>query len=120
RLTYPTSIDFDDAGAMYIAEAGFMDGDPVVPARILKLTGNDRQVVAENLKGPVTDILWHQGKLFISHRGKISVLADGRVKDLVTGLPSFGDHSNNQLAVGPDGKLYFGQGSATNSGVVGM
>jgi glucose/arabinose dehydrogenase len=38
----------------------------------------------------------------------------------VTGLPSYGDHTNNQMAAGKDGKIYFGQGSATNSAVVGI
>lgn len=45
---------------------------------------------------------------------------DGRVKDLVTGLPSYGDHFNAKLSIGPDGKLYVGVGTATNSGVVGL
>jgi hypothetical protein len=68
------------------------------------------------------DILWHNGGLYVSHRGKMpTVSADGTIKDLVTGLPSNGgDHFNNEMAIGPDGKLYFGQGTATNSGVVGL
>src|SRR5207248_2303776 len=78
------------------------------------------EVVADQLSGPVTGVLWHKGRLYISHRGKISVLEGGKVRDLVTGLPSLGDHHNNQLAAGPDGKIYFGQGTATNSGVVGL
>jgi len=124
-LQYPSSIEFDDRGAVYVAEAGNIDGDWVAPARVIKYTQVDattrtNEVVADNLMGPVTDLLWHQGKLFISHRGKISVIEAGKVKDLVTDLPSFGDHHNNQMTAGPDGKIYFGQGSATNSGVVGV
>jgi glucose/arabinose dehydrogenase len=77
--------------------------------------------VTDDLVGPVTDLLWHEGQLFISHRGRISILDDDdQVRDLVTGLPSQGDHHNNQLAAGPDGMIYFGQGTATNSGVVGI
>jgi glucose/arabinose dehydrogenase len=30
-----------------------------------------------------------------------------------------GDHQTNQIAFGPDGKFYFGQGTVTNSGVAG-
>lgn len=37
---------------------------------------------------------------------------------LVEGLPS-GDHHTNGPIVGPDGWIYFGQGTVTNSGVVG-
>ncbi len=125
-LQYPSSIEFDDRGAMYVAEAGNIDGDWVAPARVTKYTQTGpatrtNEVVADNLNGPVTDLLWHRGRLYISHRGKISVLLEkGKVQDLVTDLPSFGDHHNNQLTAGPDGKIYFGQGTATNSGVVGV
>src|SRR3954452_7094962 len=42
----------------------------------------------------------------------------GEVQDIVTNLPGKGDHQANYPVVGPDGKLYFGVGSATNSGVV--
>lgn len=120
-LAYPTSVEFDEAGAMYVAEGGFSYGDDVAPARVLRIDSNgSRQIVADELSAPVTDLLWHDGRLFISHRGKISVLEASGVRDLVTDLPSFGDHHNNQLAAGPDGKIYFGQGTATNSGVVGL
>jgi glucose/arabinose dehydrogenase len=126
-LNFPTSIEFDDRGVMYVAEAGEAPGADTAPARVLRLhpTGQPgvtrQEVVADQLCSPVNDILWHQGKLYISHRGKISVVErDGKVRDLVTGLPSYGDHTNNQMAAGRDGKIYFGQGSATNSGVVGI
>jgi glucose/arabinose dehydrogenase len=122
-LMYPSSIEIAGDGTIYVAECGHMPGDDSQPARILKLTGKgpgDRQVVASNLTPPITDLLWHDGKLYVSHRGKISVVEGSGVRDLVTDLPSMGDHSNNQMAIGPDGKLYFGQGSATNAGVVGL
>ena len=121
-LTYPTSITFDDGGAIYVAEAGYAYGDPIAPAQIVRLgTDGSRQVVASQLQGPITDILWHGGALYVSHKGKISrVESDGKIRDLVTGLPSYGDHHNNQMSVGPDGWIYFGQGTVTNSGIVGL
>lgn len=39
---------------------------------------------------------------------------------LASGLPSDGDHHNNKLTIGLDCLIYFGQGTATNSGVVGV
>jgi hypothetical protein len=39
---------------------------------------------------------------------------------LVDGLPSLGDHHTNGPLIGAGGWLYFGQGTATNSGVVGV
>jgi len=122
-LTYPTSVEFDDAGGMYIAEAGYSYGDETATPRILRVSPlGEVAVLAEGppLEGPVTDLLWHDGRLLVSHRGKISVVGPaGGVRDLVTDLPSTGDHHNNQMALGPDGMIYFGQGTLTNSGVVG-
>jgi glucose/arabinose dehydrogenase len=121
-LIYPTSVEVDDKGNLYVAEGGYVYGDHAAPARIWRIGGDgEAKVIAEQLNGPVTDILWHEGRLYVSHKTKISVVGeDGKVVDLVTDLPSLGDHFNNQLAVGPDGKIYFGQGVATNSGVVGV
>jgi glucose/arabinose dehydrogenase len=121
-LIYPSSVEFDDQGRLYVAEAGHVYGDPSAPARILRVDGAGQiEVVADQLNPPITDLLWHDGRLYISHRGKISALStSGAVEDLVTGLPSLGDHHNNQMTAGPDGKIYFGQGTATNSGVVGL
>lgn len=121
-LNWPTSVDFDESGNVYVAEAGYVYGDPFAPARIFRISPDGQlNLFADGFIGPITDILWHQGMMYVSHRGKISsVMSDGTVKDLVTGLPSYGDHFNNQMTVGPDGKLYFGQGVATNSGVVGL
>jgi hypothetical protein len=42
----------------------------------------------------------------------------GSIMPLVEGLPSLGDHHTDGPVIGPDGFLYFGQGTATNS-VVG-
>lgn len=122
NLVYPTSMEFDDQGTIYIAEAGFAFGDQTAPARVLMIGPQGIPiVVADHLNGPVNGLLWYQNRLYISHRGKISVLEGPlQVRDLVTGLPSLGDYSNTSMAVGPDGRIYFGVGAATNSGVVGL
>lgn len=121
-LTYPTSVELDKDGTMYVVEAGYSYGDPSAVTRILRIDRNGAisTHVQEGLSGPVADLLYHDGRLYVSHRGKISVVENGRLRHLVTGLPSDGDHHTNQMAMGPDGKIYFGQGTATNSGVVGV
>jgi glucose/arabinose dehydrogenase len=106
-LTFPTSVEFDDSGNLYIAEAGYSYGDETATPRILRV-GSEGQtaVLAEGtpLVGPINDLLWHDGRLYVSHRGKISTLQqDGTIRDLVAGLPSEGDHHNNQLSAGPVG-----------------
>src|SRR4051794_18396978 len=68
---------------------------------------------------------YHQGAFYVSEGGELEggrilrITPDGRVTALVEGLPSMGDHHTNRPVVGPDGYLYFGVGTATNSGVVG-
>src|SRR5919205_2602703 len=125
NLTLPTSITFDNENNMYIAEAGFVYGGLVPTPRILKVDNQSRTIsvlVDRNLNGPITDIEFYNGKLYVSHRGIISTveLQTGFIKDIIVGLPSVGDHHNNQIAIGgPDNRIYFGQGEATNSGVVG-
>jgi hypothetical protein len=39
-LTYPTSIEFDDTGAMFVAEAGYSYGDSSVKPRILQISAD--------------------------------------------------------------------------------
>ncbi len=53
------------------------------------------------------------------HRHHLAGGADGALVDLVTGLPGRGDHQTNHPLIGPDGRLYWGQGCVTNLGVVG-
>ncbi len=125
NLTFPDSITFDDNGNMYIGEAGYpFVNTPLVP-RILKMepNGNLSVFVDTQLNSPIVDIVFHNDLLYVSHRDKISTvdITNGTVKDIIVGLPENGDHPNNQIAFSPDGKrLFFGEGTATNSGIVGL
>jgi glucose/arabinose dehydrogenase len=124
NLTLPSSITSDDKGNLYVAEAGYAYGELKPQPRIIKVqqNGNTSILVDRLLNGPITDIVFHNGTLYVSHRGIISTVDPntGLIKNIITDLPSIGDHHNNQIAFGPDGRLYFGQGTATNSGVVGQ
>ncbi len=121
-LTYPSCVVLAEDGVIYLAESGFSYGPKTTEARILKLNdnGNPEEVVS-GFEGPINGLTTKDNKLYISHRGKITEydLESGNRQDLVTDLPSMGDHHNNDLLFGPDGALYFGQGTATNAGVVG-
>ncbi|MGN6708207.1 MAG: PQQ-dependent sugar dehydrogenase [Candidatus Nitrosocosmicus sp.] len=124
NLTLPSTVTFDDNGSMYIAEQGYSYGGFHPTPRILKMDsmGNVSVVADRQLNGPITDIEFDKknATLYVSHKGIISsVDLTGRVKDLIVGLPSMGDHQNNQIALGPDGRFYFGQGTVTNTGVAG-
>jgi putative membrane-bound dehydrogenase-like protein len=119
----PTAICFDDDGRLYIADiAGTLwvaedaDGDDVVDSIESWAEGFELLVGLD----------WHEGELYAASSGKVEALrdttGDGRAdqrRTVVDGLPSMilRPHSNNGLAFGPDGRLYFGVGSTTDGEV---
>jgi glucose/arabinose dehydrogenase len=124
-LNAPVHVCFDDEGAAYVSECGHkIESRP----RILKVdvqTGERQVIYAEPdsrwfKTGALTGSLWHDGALYFANTDRITRLGpDGLVEDIVTDLPGRGDHQTNYPVLGPDGKLYFGVGTATNAGIVG-
>lgn len=114
NLTYPSSLEFDDQGNLYVAEAGLAPGGQKAAPRIirLRLAGQIDTVVSEGLLAPVTDLRWYQGKLYISHGVKISAWSEeGKLVDLVTGLPGAGGQYHKPvMTVAQDGHLYLCRG----------
>lgn len=116
ELMTPINFVFTDDGQMLVADAGVMSGK----GKVLRRTANGFEVIADGFNPPLTGINYYQGKIYVSHRGYITTIdAAGTREDIIAGLPSWGDHHNNRVVFGPDGKMYFGQGTATNSGIVG-
>jgi glucose/arabinose dehydrogenase len=119
NLSVPTTAIFDGQDLL-VAESGWAN---TARARVLRVTpsGDVRVEAEEGLQAPVTGLLLHQGGLHVSHKGRVSIVRNGRIlRDVVSGLPSEGDHQNNNIVMGPDGKIYMGQGTVTNSAVVGV
>jgi glucose/arabinose dehydrogenase len=119
NLSVPTTAIFD-GNDLLVAESGWVN--TALP-RILRIKPDwSVSVIASaGLQDPVTGLLVKDGKLYVSHRGKVSTVeADGTLHDIVTGLPSSGDHQNDNIVLGPDGKIYMGQGTVTNSAVIGV
>ena len=115
-LTAPINTIFTDEGDMLVADAGIASGN----GKVIHVTSHGPKVIAEGFHPPLTGITYHNGDIYVAHRGFITVVQrDGKKRDVLAGLPSFGDHHNNRVVFGIDGKMYFGQGTATNSGVVG-
>lgn len=116
-LTTPINIVFTENKEMLIADSGVADGN----GKVLKLTKEGFVVIADGFNPSLTGINVYQGNIYVSHRRFVTiVLPDGSKKDIIDGLPSNGDHHNNRVVFGPDVKMYFGQGTATNTGVVGL
>jgi glucose/arabinose dehydrogenase len=115
-LTTPINITFTSKGEMLVADSGITDGN----GKVLKLTEQGFIVINDGFNPPLTGITEYQGNIYVAHRGFVTIIQpDGTKVDIIDGLPSNGDHHNNRVVFGPDGKMYFGQGTATNSGVVG-
>ena len=120
----PVHCCFDDEGFCYVSECGHkIDAKP----RILKVdtrTGRSEtffELPEERWEktGAFTGACWHHDSLYFTNTDTLSRLRpDGPIEDIVTGLP-WGDHMTNYPVAGPDGRLYWGQGSVTNTGVVG-
>jgi glucose/arabinose dehydrogenase/plastocyanin len=123
NLDLPATTTFDDKGNMYVGEVGFAYNGLIPPPRILKVEHQSGEVsvfVDRGLDKPLTYLAFHDGQLYASNGGRISTIdMQGRISNIMEALPGIGDHYVDQIAFGPDGRMYFGIGTATNSGVVG-
>jgi glucose/arabinose dehydrogenase len=116
-LDEPSCMTFAPDGDLYIAESGYRSGN----SRVLRVRDGRVEVVALNFISPITGLSSIEGDIYVSHKCNISVIKpDGSVRTLITGLPGNGDYGGSNVVYGNDGKLYWGQGTSTNSGVVGM
>ncbi|WP_460892003.1 PQQ-dependent sugar dehydrogenase [Rufibacter soli] len=126
-LNYPTGITFDEQGTPYVTESGYAYGEVWLPPKLLKINpdGSTTQVAAGEKNGPWTGAAYHDGFFYVSEGGQLEggrilkISKAGQITNLVENLPSLGDHHTDAPVVGSDGYLYFGQGTATNAGVVG-
>jgi glucose/arabinose dehydrogenase len=125
-LTYPTGVAFDAQGRTYVLEAGYSYGEVWTAPRLLRLdAGGPKEIYVGGKNGPWTGLTFHNGAFYVSEGGALEggrilrITPEGAMSVLVDKLPSLGDHHTNGPAIGTDGYLYFGQGTATNSGVVG-
>jgi glucose/arabinose dehydrogenase len=121
EFSAPTGAAVGSKGEVYVAESGRAAG---TSPRVLKvLPGkNGRVTVAADFAAPLTGITWHGGKLYVSYAGGVDVLDPdtGLHHPVLTNLPARGDFANGAVVFGADGKLYFGLGTATNAGVIGL
>lgn len=81
----------------------------------------------KEIYGPIGGLVVSQGRIFVTHRDRsghgvvTSFGFDGSAMTVVGDLPAQGDYGITDIAVHPTtGRLWFGLGTATNSGVVGI
>lgn len=144
-FTAATALAPDDAGRLYVADRGWR-GREVRITRINLETGEKTEVYPVShrpllglldkrfrLFGPVGGMVYSDGELYVSARDEnddgVVVALDlanwtgelPTMRTVVGELPARGDHGITDLALQPTtGRLFFGLGSATNSGVVGV
>ena len=115
-LDAPNCILFTDNGEMLITNSGYTSGSPSV----MILRNGVFETIADQFNFPLLGITDYNGLIYVSHKGLISTLTfDGVRNDIIMGLPSYGDYSNCRVDFDYEGRMYFGLGTATNSGVVG-
>lgn len=126
-LTFPTGVTFDDAGGVYVVESGYSYGEVFTSPRLLKVNANGAvtEIARGERNGPWTGVTYARGNFYIAEGGQLEggrilrVTPEGGISSLIGNLPGKGDHHTNGPVAGADGKIYFAQGTATNSGVVG-
>src|SRR6056297_233440 len=142
HLDYPVDITFSDSGDVFVALAGghtygtspkmapparivqlMPDGtqkiiyDKMVPMKEIRRSDSS-EAMPEGLIPPLTGVTWHQGKLYVSHRSRYSVLDPdtGEFKTIVNGLPCWGEFLNAKPIFDADGQMVFFVSTQGNSG----
>lgn len=126
-LTFPTGIAFDQEDRAHVVEAGYSYGEVWDVPRLLRIEpgGAATTIAIGENNGPWTGVTHHRGAFYVAEGGQLRggrilrIAPEGTITPLVENLPSVGDHHTNGPALGPDGWLYFGVGTLTNSGVAG-
>jgi hypothetical protein len=125
-FTFPSGIAFDENENVYVIESGYAYGETFTTPKLIRIEQDGRKTtIAEGKKnGPWNGISYYNGSFYITEGGQIEggkilrVSMDGNINVLIENLPGFGDHHTNGPVI-TDGYIYWGQGVATNSGVVG-
>ncbi len=124
KLTFLTAVVVDEADRVHVVAAGYSYRDFWAMPLLLRIESDGRTtVVATSKNGSWTGATFHGGAFYVSEGGTprriLRITPQGQINVVVDNLPPLTDHHTNCPVVGPDGMLYFGQGTATNSGIVG-
>ena len=122
-LSNPTALAFGPDGRLYLAELG---------GQVLALTAPDpnngattRVTFASGLDSPL-GLAFYKTDLYVGRRAGVTRLTDTNGDGLadqttvvLNGLPAL-RHQTDGVALGPDGRLYIGQGTTSDRGETGL
>lgn len=125
-LTFPSAVAFDDSSNLFVIETGYSYGEVWGEPRLLQVdnSAKTKTIARGTQNGPWTGITFYNGAFYVAEGGEkeggriLKIEKNGTITPLVSNLPSLGDHHTNGPVV-KDGYIYFAQGTATNSAVVG-
>lgn len=88
-LTYPTSVESDDAGNLYVAEAGYNYGDDAAPARVWRVGADGaRQVAADQAERHARLEAWARDRFPMMR--DVQFRWSGQVMETIDGLAFIG------------------------------
>jgi len=140
-LTGPVDCEVDADGNLIVAESGRGGREPRIfgirkdgtaftiypTAQRFPFPPLSWIKTGPRIYGPVGGIALDKGKVYVTHRdaegyGEVTAFTyDGKPTTIVGRLPAQGDYGMGGIAIQPyTGRLWFGVGAATNSGVVGL
>lgn len=124
-FSFPTDICFADDGTIFVSEGGSSwPTRPYMPARIIVIhpSGKTEAIKLTIQAGP-RGVAWYDNKLYINVKGGYYTrlyrydLESGALDIVVDKLPNGGWHEPGGPVFGPDGLMYFAQGSVSQQGI---
>lgn len=125
-LSFPCGMTTADDGTVFIAEGGTVwPTRPWMPSRLLRIeTDGTVKVLAREAEGGLRGIAWRDGFIYATAKGgyKTRLLRfdaeTGEREVLLNTMPDGGWHEPGGPVFGPDGLIYFAQGSVSQQGVI--